>query len=63
MHFPDRNPVGAEILNFAIISNLLSNHSINTLGTFSTSDHSPLLLTISGPLEADVIKPNFIYCE
>jgi hypothetical protein len=62
-HFPDRNPSGAEILDFAIVSNVLSNHSISTLSSFSASDHSPVLLTISGPLEADVIKPNFIYRE
>jgi hypothetical protein len=63
MHFPDRNPAGAEILHFAILSNVILSHSIRTLDSLSTSDHSPVLLTIRGPLEADEIKPNFIYRE
>jgi hypothetical protein len=62
-HFPDRNPAGAEILDFAILSNVLSSHSVRTLSSLSTSDHSPVLLTIRGPLEPDEIKPNFIYRE
>jgi hypothetical protein len=42
---------------------VLSNHSISTLGTLSTSDHHPVLLTIRDPLEADDAKPNSIYRE
>jgi hypothetical protein len=61
--YPDRNPAGAETLDFAILSNALSSHSVRTLGSLSTSDHSPVLLTIRGPLESDEIKPNFIYRE
>jgi hypothetical protein len=60
-HFPDRTPIGADILNFAIVSNVLSNHSIPTLG--STSDHHPVLPTVRGLLEADETKQNFIYRE
>jgi hypothetical protein len=60
MYFPDRNPAGAEILDFAI-SNVLSSHSIRTI--VSTSDHSPILQTITSPLEADEIKSNSIYHE
>jgi hypothetical protein len=62
-HFPDRNPIGVDILDFAIISNVLSNHSLRTLGTLSTSDHHPVLLNIRSPLEADETKPYFIYRE
>jgi hypothetical protein len=62
-HFPDRNPAGADILHFTILSNLLSSHSGRTLGSLSTSDHNPVLLTIRGPLEPEEIKPNFIYRE
>jgi hypothetical protein len=62
-HFPDRNPAGAEILDFAILSNILLSHSVRAPGSLSTSDHSPGLLTIRGPLEPDKIKPNFIYRE
>jgi hypothetical protein len=62
-HFPDRNPAGAEILDFAILSNVLSSHTVRTLSSLSTSDHSPILLTIRGPLETGKIKPNFIYRE
>jgi hypothetical protein len=62
-HFPDRNPTRAEILDFAILSNVLSSHSVRTLGSLPTSDHSPVLLTIRGPLEADEVKHNFIYRE
>jgi hypothetical protein len=62
-HFPDRNPIGADILDFAIVSNVLSIHSIRTLGSLSTSDHHPVLLTIRGPLEVGETKPNFIYRE
>jgi endonuclease/exonuclease/phosphatase family metal-dependent hydrolase len=40
-HFPDRNPAGAEVLDFAILSKVHSNHSISTLGSLSTSDHGP----------------------
>jgi endonuclease/exonuclease/phosphatase family metal-dependent hydrolase len=57
-HFPVRNRAEAKIQDFAILSNVLSSHSVRTLGSLSTSDHSPLLLTISGPLE-----PNFFYRE
>jgi hypothetical protein len=32
-HFPDRNPIGADILDFVIVSNVLRNHSIRTQGT------------------------------
>jgi hypothetical protein len=62
-HFPNRNPIGADILDFAIVSNVLSNHSIRTLGSLSTSDHNPVLLTIRGPLQADETKPNLISRE
>jgi hypothetical protein len=40
---------------------VLSNYSIRTLGSLSTSDHNPVLLTIRGPLQADETKPNYIY--
>jgi hypothetical protein len=30
-HFPDRNPIGVDIIDFAIVSNVLPNHSIRTL--------------------------------
>jgi hypothetical protein len=63
MHFPDRNPIGEDILDFAILSNVLSNHSIHTLGSLSTSGHNPVLLTVHGPLHADETKPKFIYRE
>jgi hypothetical protein len=41
MHFAHRNLAGAEILDFAIFSNVLSHHSVHTLGSPSTSHHSP----------------------
>jgi endonuclease/exonuclease/phosphatase family metal-dependent hydrolase len=31
--FPDRNTIGVDILDFVIVSIVLSNHSIRTLGT------------------------------
>jgi hypothetical protein len=62
-HLQDRNSAGAEILDFVILSNVLSSQSVCTLGRPSTSDHSPVLLTTRGPLEPDEIKPNFIYRE
>jgi hypothetical protein len=62
-HFLDRNRIGAEMLDFAIVSNVLPNHSVCAVSTLSTSDHYPVLLTIRGPLEADETKPNFIYRE
>jgi hypothetical protein len=62
-HFPDRNPIGEDILDFVILSNVLSNHSIRTLGSLSTSEHNPVLLTIRGPLQTDENKPNFMYRE
>jgi hypothetical protein len=52
-----------ELLDFAIVSNLLSNHSIRALASLSTCDHNPILLTIRGPLETDETKLNFIYRE
>jgi hypothetical protein len=52
-----------EILDFAIVSKLLSSHSVRTLGSPSTSDHNPVLLTIRGQLEADEIIPEFLYRE
>jgi hypothetical protein len=60
-HFRGTSPAGAEILDFVILSNLLSNHAVRTVGSLSTSDHSSVLLTMRGPLEADKIKPNYIY--
>jgi hypothetical protein len=62
-HFPDSNSADADILDFAIISNVLSSHSIRTKGNLSSSDHNPVLLTIRGPIEADEIKQTFIYIE
>jgi endonuclease/exonuclease/phosphatase family metal-dependent hydrolase len=62
-HLPGRNLSGAKVLNFAIISNVLSSHSVRTVGRPSTSDRSPILLAIRGPLVADETKPNFIYRE
>jgi hypothetical protein len=41
-HFPDRNPAGADIPDFAIVSNVLFNHSIRSPGSLSTSDHNSL---------------------
>jgi endonuclease/exonuclease/phosphatase family metal-dependent hydrolase len=62
-YFPDSDTFRADILDFAIVSNILSRHSIRTLGSFSTSDHNPVLLTILGLLEGEISKPNFIYRE
>jgi hypothetical protein len=56
-YFRDRNPAGAESF-----SNIPSSHSVR-LGSLSTSDHSPVLLSIHGPLKADEIKLNCIYRE
>jgi hypothetical protein len=36
-------------------------HSVRTLNSLSTSDHSPVLLTIRGPLEEGEIRPTFIH--
>jgi hypothetical protein len=62
-HLLDRNPAGTEILDFAIVNNVLSTHSIRTLGSLSTFHHSLVLLTARGPSEADKIKPNITYRE
>jgi hypothetical protein len=35
-HFADRNPAGAEILDFAILSNVLPSHSVRAPGSLST---------------------------
>jgi hypothetical protein len=56
-------PADAEILNFAIVNNYSQIIQCPPEGSLSTSDHSTILLTIRGPLEADEIKPNFIYHE
>jgi endonuclease/exonuclease/phosphatase family metal-dependent hydrolase len=40
-HFPDRNPAGAEILDFVILSNVISSHSVRTISSLSTSDSAP----------------------
>jgi hypothetical protein len=61
MQFRGRNPAGAEILDFAIVRNVLSNHSVRTLCSLSPFYHSPVLLTIRSPLEANKIKLNYIY--
>jgi hypothetical protein len=62
-YFPDRNPADADILDFAIFSNVLSSHSIRTQGSLSSSDHNPVLITIRGPLEPGEIKQTFLYRE
>jgi hypothetical protein len=62
-HFPDKNPFAADILDFAVVSNVLSKHSIRTLGSLSTSDHYPVLLSLQGPLEDRDYKSTFIYHE
>jgi hypothetical protein len=36
--FPERNPAGTEILDFAILSNVLWSHSVRTLASLPTSD-------------------------
>lgn len=53
----------AEILDFAIVSDVNWNHSVRTLDSLSISEHSPVLLTTRGALEAEEIKPNLIYSE
>jgi exonuclease III len=60
-HFPDNNPTRADILDLAIVSNVLANYSIRTLGSLCTSDHNPVLMTFCGSLQTDETKPNYIY--
>jgi hypothetical protein len=43
-HIPDGNPAGADILDFAILNNILSHHTVKTLGFLSQSDHRPVML-------------------
>jgi exonuclease III len=60
-HFPDNNPSRADILDFAILSNVLTKHSIRTLGNLSSSDHRPVLLSFPCPLEPVDSIPSFNY--
>jgi endonuclease/exonuclease/phosphatase family metal-dependent hydrolase len=62
-HFPDSNSADADILDFAVISNVLSRHSVLIQGSLSSSDHNPVLLTIRSPQEADEIKQTFVCSE
>jgi hypothetical protein len=62
-HIPDRNPEGADVLDFAILNNILSHYTVKTLGFLSHSDHRPVLLTIRGPLQSDERKTNYVYKE
>jgi hypothetical protein len=59
-HFPDRNIIEVDILDVAILSNVLSNHTIRPLGSPSTSDHNPVLLTIRSLFTSGLY---FIYGE
>jgi hypothetical protein len=60
-YFPDLHSLGADILDIAILSNVLTKHSIRTLGNLSTSDHRPVLLSFNCPFEPAETKPTFTY--
>ena len=62
-HIPDRNPDGADVLDFAILNNILSHHTVKTLGFLSHSDHRPVLLTLRGPVQSDERKSIYVYKE
>jgi hypothetical protein len=53
----------SDTLNFAIISNVLSNSSLRIIRSQSSFECSPVLLNIRGPLEAEENEPNFLYRE
>jgi endonuclease/exonuclease/phosphatase family metal-dependent hydrolase len=60
-YFPDRHTLRSDILDIAILSNVLTRHSIRTLGNLPTSDHRPILLSFNCHFEPAEMKPTFIY--
>jgi hypothetical protein len=51
------------ILAGDFLNNILSDHTVKTLGFLSHSDHRPVLLTIWGPLQSDERKSTYVYKE
>jgi hypothetical protein len=62
-HIPDGNPAGADVLHFAILNNILSHHTVRTLGFLSHPDHRPVMLIIRGPVQSDEFKSTYVYKE
>jgi hypothetical protein len=60
-HVPDGNPGSADVLDLAILHNIVSQHTIKALGFLSHSDHKPVLLTIRGPVQSD--EPTNTYLQ
>jgi hypothetical protein len=60
-YLPDWHYLGADILDIAILSNVLTKHSIRTLGNLPTSDHRTVLRSFKGPFESAELKPTFTY--
>jgi hypothetical protein len=60
---PETNPAGPEVLDFAIVSNILPCHSFRMSGSLSTFDYNTDFLATCDPLAADKIKPTFIYSD
>jgi hypothetical protein len=63
MHSADRNPARAEILDLAIVSNLLSSHSVSALVGLIHIKSQPRLTDYTWAIEAYEIKLNFTYRE
>jgi hypothetical protein len=62
-HIPDNDPASADVLDLALLKNVLSHHTIKTLGFLSHSDHSPIMLKIRGPVQSDEPKTTYVYKE
>jgi endonuclease/exonuclease/phosphatase family metal-dependent hydrolase len=59
--FPDRLTSRSDILDIAILSNVLTKHSIRTLGNLSNSDHRPVLMSFNSHFEPTELKTIFNY--
>jgi hypothetical protein len=62
-HISDNDPASADILDLAILHNVLAHHTIRTLGNLSHSDHRPVMLTIRGPVQSHGPKTTYVYKE
>jgi hypothetical protein len=51
------------VLDFAILNNILSHHTVKTLGFLAHSGHRPVLLTIQVPLQSDERRSTYVYKE
>jgi hypothetical protein len=58
--YPDRPTLSPDILDIALLGNVLIKHKIRTLGHLANSDHRPVVLSLSSHFEPAEPKTTFM---